>query len=83
MTRDEARAKVMAIIKPWTKNPAALETASDATSILADLKVNSARLVDIILGLEDEFGIEIDDDSADKVETIGDAVDLVERLAAS
>ena len=53
------------------KNATAFESANDGTRIIEDLGVNSARLVDIILAFEDEFGIEVDDDSADKVQDAG------------
>jgi len=49
---------------------------------LRDLKVNSARLVDIIIKCEDVFGTSIDDDEADKIATIGDAVTLIQQKAA-
>ncbi len=47
------------------------------TSILDDLKINSARLVDIVLDFEDVFDIEVDDDDADSVATVGDGVNLI------
>ena len=37
-------------------------SASETTHILDDLKVNSARLVDVVLAFEDEFDIEIADE---------------------
>ena len=40
-------------------------SASPATNILEDLKVNSARLVDVVLAFEDEFDIEIADEDVD------------------
>ncbi|MFB3117140.1 MAG: phosphopantetheine-binding protein [Myxococcota bacterium] len=40
--------------------------------------MNSARLVDVVLEFEDAFDIEIDDDDVDKVETVGNAVELIE-----
>ena len=43
---------VIQIIKPFVKNPAALEGANEKTSITDDLGVNSARLVDIVLEFE-------------------------------
>jgi acyl carrier protein len=73
----EILGKVVAVLKPYVKNEGALETATGATSILNDLQVNSARLVDIILALEDEFDIEIDDDAADSVQTLQDAVNVI------
>ena len=77
MNEVEILGKVVAVLKPYVKNEAALETATGATSILNDLQVNSARLVDIILALEDEFDIEIDDDAADSVQTLQDAVNVI------
>ena len=79
MTRDEIFAKVIEIVKPFVKNQDALTTINLDTNILEDLKVNSARLVDIILNFEDEFDIEVEDEDADAVNTVGDAVALIEE----
>jgi len=79
MTRDEIFAKVIEIVKPFVKNQDALTTINHDTNILEDLKVNSARLVDIILNFEDEFDIEVEDEDADAVNTVGDAVALIEE----
>jgi acyl carrier protein len=65
------------ILKPYTKDAALLERANRDTHILNDLKVNSARLVDVIIKCEDVFGITVDDDEADTIRTIGNAVDLI------
>jgi len=56
-----------------------LENATKETHILDDLKVNSARLVDVIIKCEDVFDIEIDDDDADQIRTIGNAVDILQK----
>ncbi len=75
--QDEVFAKVVSLLKPFVKNPEALSNVTMETSILKDLKVNSARLVDVVLEMEDSFGIAIKDDDADKVRTVGDAVRLI------
>jgi acyl carrier protein len=77
MTRQEIMSRIVEIVRPYAKNESALKSVSEQTSILKDLKVNSARLVDIILAFEDEFQIGVDDEDADRVGTIGDAVRLV------
>ena len=77
MTRDQIFSKVIEIVRPYAKNEDALESASEDTNILQDLKVNSARLVDVILEFEDEFEIEVEDEDADAVDTVGDAVALI------
>ena len=76
MTRDEILAKVVEIIRPFVNNQEALESIEENTNILQDLKVNSARLVDIILDFEDAFDIEVEDEDADAVNTVG-AVKLI------
>jgi acyl carrier protein len=80
MNEAQITEKVIALITPYVKNQEALKTISKDTSILADLGVNSARLVDIVLAFEDEFDIEVSDDAADSIATIGDAVNLIGKL---
>jgi acyl carrier protein len=83
MDQKEVFEKVVAILKPFAKNRDALANVALDTSIQKDLKVNSARLVDIVLEIEDVFGIAVKDEDADKVRTIGDAVGLVLRQKAA
>ncbi len=80
MNQAEITEKVVALITPYVKNRDALANISQDTSILGDLGVNSARLVDIVLAFEDEFNIEVSDDAADSIATIGDAVALIGKL---
>jgi acyl carrier protein len=67
------------ILKGYTKDATLLEKATLDTHILNDLKVNSARLVDVIIKCEDVFGISIDDEEADKIRTIGDCVSVIKQ----
>lgn len=67
------------ILKVYTKDQTLLDKATLDTHILNDLKVNSARLVDVIIKCEDVFGISVDDDDADKIRTIGDAVRIIKQ----
>ena len=70
--------KVVKILTPYVKNQEALDRVARETHILDDLKVNSARLVDVVLEFEDSFDIEIADEDVDSVETVGNAVELIE-----
>jgi acyl carrier protein len=80
MEQQEIYTNVVRIISKHAKNEDALKTLSPETHIINDLQVNSARLVDIVLDFEDTFDLEISDDDADKINTIGDAVKLVKGL---
>ena len=81
MTEQEVFQQVVKILTPYVKNQEALDQVASATNILEDLKVNSARLVDVVLAFEDEFDIEIADEDVDKVNTVGDAVSLILQKA--
>ncbi len=69
--------KVVTLITPYVKNADALNTMTNDSKILEDLGVNSARLVDIVLAFEDEFDIEVEDEAADNIMTIKDAVNVI------
>jgi acyl carrier protein len=48
----------------------------------SDLDCDSLDCIEIVMQLEEEFDIPISDDDATRLETVGDAVRLVERLTA-
>ncbi len=77
MARNEVFQKVLHIVKPFVKNQEAFNSATDATRFIEDLKINSARLVDIVLAFEDEFQFPISDDEAEEIQTVGSAVELI------
>ncbi len=77
MTKDEVFEKVVDILSKYSKSEISTDEITMETSILDDLKINSARLVDIVLDFEDAFDIEVDDDDADSVATVGDGVNLI------
>ena len=77
MEQSEVLEGVVKILTPWAKNEDALANVGMETNILDDLKVNSARLVDVVIAFEDDFDIEIADEDVDSVNTVGDAVNLI------
>ena len=78
MNQEEVFEQVVKILTPYVKNQEALDSVDATTHILDELKVNSARLVDVVLEFEDAFDIEIADEDVDKVETVGNAVELIQ-----
>lgn len=71
------------IVTPYTQRPQGLENFNEETDFIKDLEVNSANLVDVILDVEDEFNIEIDNESMEGMLTVGDANNIIERKLAS
>lgn len=76
------QAKVLEVIRPYVKDETVLASLTGQTDIIKDLKINSARFVDILLDIEDAFEIAIDDPSAAKIITVEDAINVIsDKLA--
>jgi acyl carrier protein len=54
----------------------------EGASFIDDLGADSLDTVELIMAFEEEFEIEIADDVADQIITVGDAVRLIEKLKA-
>jgi len=77
MTREEILNELKNVVAPYTTNKELLAGINDQTDLIADLKINSANLVDIIIDAEAKYNIEIDYDSADKMINVGSCVDVI------
>jgi len=75
--------KLKELIKPYLEDENLLDQVTPDTHLIQDLNINSAHLVDIILDAEDAFDIEIDDDSAERMTTVREAVAVIEEKMQS
>jgi acyl carrier protein len=71
------KSQVLAIIEKYAFDKELVKNAQDDSRIIADLKINSARIVDIILDIEDQYQIEIDDKSIEKMIRVKDAIEII------
>ena len=78
MTREELITSLQKIVKPYVQDQEAFKNLSEETDFINDLKINSANLVDIILDVEDEFKIEIDNDSMEKMLSVKATVEIIQ-----
>ncbi|MEG1442101.1 MAG: acyl carrier protein, partial [Oscillospiraceae bacterium] len=48
-------------------------------SFVTDLEADSLDMVELMMALEEEFDVEIPDEDAEKISTVGDAVDYIKE----
>ena len=54
------------------------EEVTPTASFVDDLGADSLDVVELVMGLEEEFDIEIPDEDAEKIATVGDAVSYID-----
>ncbi|HLE59427.1 MAG TPA: acyl carrier protein [Candidatus Limnocylindria bacterium] len=55
------------------------EEVTPAASFVEDLNADSLDLVELIMTLEEKFGMEISDEDAEKIQKVSDAVEYIEE----
>ena len=60
-----------------------IEEVVDGASFIDDLGADSLDTVELVMALEEEFGIEIPDEDAEKMTTVGDAIRYIEQKASA
>ena len=60
-----------------------VEEVTDAASFIEDLGADSLDTVELVMALEEEFGIEIPDEDAEKMTSVGDSIKYIESKTAS
>ena len=56
---------------------------TEDASFIDDLGADSLDTVELVMAFEEEFGIEIPDDAAEKIQTVGDAIGFIKGTAKS
>lgn len=74
---EEMRKKIISILDKYIFDKKVWNTAPQNPNIILDLKINSARVIDIVIDLEEEYDIEIDIKGLEKIKTIDDIIVLI------
>ncbi len=59
-----------------------LEEVKETASFIDDLGADSLDIVELIMALEEEFEVEIPDEDAEKIQSVGDAIKFVQAKSA-
>ncbi len=60
-----------------------VETFPDSAHIITDLGADSLDTVELVMRLEEAFGVEIETEDMDRIDTVANLIALVERLVAA
>ena len=82
MKQKELEDKIIEILKKYTFNDEVWNDFSADMKIISDLKINSARIIDIVLDIEEEFDIEIPDKEIEKIITVQELIDSISATAS-
>lgn len=77
MDRSLLLSKLKVIVANYSQNKDALDYLNESTDFIKDLKINSANLVDVVLDVEEEFDIEIDNLSMERMVNVGAAMEII------
>ncbi len=55
----------------------------DNANFIEDLGADSLDTVELVMAFEEEFGVEIPDDSAEAIVTVGDAISFLQKATAA
>ena len=56
---------------------------TDEASFIDDLGADSLDTVELVMAFEEEFGVEIPDDAAEKITTVGEAIKHIEKATSA
>jgi acyl carrier protein len=76
MEREELLKKVRTIVAD--KLSISEEQVTETASFIEDLGADSLDTVELVMALEDEFGLDIPDEEAEKLTTVGKALDYIQ-----
>lgn len=80
MSSTETTERVKAIIVEQLGVPS--EEVIESASFIEDLGADSLDIVELVMALEEEYDIEISDEDAEKIQTVGDAISYIQEHSA-
>ncbi len=79
MTSNEIYAKLKPIIKGYLPHDVSLAEITRESDLTKDMNINSAHLIDIVLDVEDEFGVEFKNEDLEKLRNLNDVIIMIEQ----
>lgn len=78
MTKEDRYTQLRIIISPYLPEDVSSDAIKPESNFIKDLNINSANLVDIVLDVEDAFDITLENEDMDSMQTVQDAIHLID-----
>ncbi|TDQ31353.1 acyl carrier protein [Zeaxanthinibacter enoshimensis] len=79
MTESQYYQKLKSIVSPYLPEDVSVDQIQADSHFIRELNINSANLVDIVLDVEDEFDIVLENEDMEAMQTVRDAMAIIER----
>ncbi len=79
MTKEDIYAQLKSIIKIYLPEDVSVDEIGPESHLIDELNINSSHLIDVVLDLEDAFGIEIKDDELEAMDTVSSALEIIQK----
>ena len=84
MGNDQHFVQLKDIVKTYLPEDVPIGAIGEDSNFVKELNINSANLVDIVLDVEDAFGIRLENEDMDQMKTVKDALAIIDtKLKAS
>ncbi len=75
---EQLKQEILEILKKYAINKKVFENLPENPHIANDLKINSARLVDIVIDIEEKYNIEVENEQLKNIVYLNDIVKLIQ-----
>ncbi len=83
MKEEEYYQQLKGIVQPYLPEDISIDDISPDSHFINELNINSANLVDIVLDVEDAFAITLENDDMDEMQTVKDALAIINKKRSS
>jgi acyl carrier protein len=79
MTPERIYAKLLPILEAYLPEDVSGDAINPDSDLTQELNINSAHLVDVVLDVEDTFGIEFANEDMEQLRTVNDAIAIIQK----
>jgi acyl carrier protein len=79
MEDDHRFVQLKDIVKMYLPEDVPVRAIGMESNFVKELNINSANLVDIVLDVEDAFGIRLENEDMDRMQTVSDALNIISQ----